>query len=225
MGHACRYCSKEYKTERGLTNHSCRNMEIAAEYGDMEMLKTYELFAFWFQYNGFSKKKPKGFDEFLKSPYFREFVEMNAAIKGVYMFNKKDFIVWLSENKIPINKWSKNSVVERYKAEHNRRGRGLDHFNKTIENMVLWCDIKNYEYQHFFENISVNEAMLWLKSGKLSPWYFLLTDKINLLWSRMTEAQLEHMLTFIDIDYWEARFKVCPKEVESIKEIINEFDF
>lgn len=225
MAYSCKFCIKEYKTQRGLDNHVCRNMEIAAEYGDLEMLKTYELFAFWFQYNGFSKKKAKTFNEFLKSPYFKEFVKMNAAIKGVYMFNKKDFVVWLSENKIPIDHWARNSIIERYKTDHDRRGRGLDHFNKTIENIVLWCDIKNYAYHQFFEHISVSDAMLWLQSGKLSPWYFLNTDKINLLWARMSEAQLEFMLSFIDIDYWEARFKVNQTEVQTIKDIINDFDF
>jgi DNA-directed RNA polymerase subunit N (RpoN/RPB10) len=222
----CNYCGKEFKTNTGFAKHMCKNKEIAEILGDLKLRIAYDLFNFWFRYNGMKKKNEgKGFEEFLKSPYFSIFAEFTERVTSMFVHDSRDFLVWLSDNRIPAKKWTWDSTINRYKKIEHTRGMGLDRTVKTLELMAHYCDKKNIPIAEFFEEISVPEAIRWIESGRLSPWLLLNTASADALFSRMKNDSINYLASILDITYWESRFKRAKDTVSEIKEVLDELGF
>jgi len=219
----CKFCSKTYKTDKGFQNHKCRNRDIAGSVSDTDLWVAYDLFNFWFKYNGFSKVKAgKNYDQFLKSPYFGYFIELMKMVSDVYIADPHDLVMWLSDNQIPAKSWAYESTISRYKAVQNKRGTGMERAIRTLESMTMFCDQKEIDLGSFFAVITVPEALRWIESGRLSPWVFLNTPKADDLFSRISNRDITRLANFIDVKYWDKRFDNSEKTVKEIKELLTE---
>lgn len=222
----CDFCGKVFKTKTGFARHSCKRKEAADRVGHDRLIAAYELFNFWFKYNGVRKKNyGKDLSGFKKSPYFSIFTELTLAIQNVFIADPKDYIMWLSDKQIPSRRWSHDDVLTQYKKIQSQRGSGVDRAIRCLELMTMFCDQKDHHLSEFFEIINLPEAIRWIESGRLSPWVFLLVKDASHIFNRMKERDYERVAKAIDIKYWENRFKVSPDDKKEVETILHEFGF
>lgn len=219
----CEYCKSTFKTERGFQKHSCEKKRIAESLGGVGLLAAFDLYDFWHRYNGFARKsKPRSMDEFTKSPYFRDFTGLQKFMLERTTPPGREYIVWLSEQRIPVKQWTKESVLKRFITAHERGDNVMDLVMDSLNRMALWCDERELDITDFFEIMTPGDGIKWLASGKISPWVFLLSSKADVLMDKFSDEQLEYVTRIIDPAYWESRFQVSKAQVEEVKEILEE---
>lgn len=214
---ACRFCGAAYKTRRGIERHSCQRSKLAAEVGDASLVRAFYLFEFWFRYNGFSKRKQKGYQEFCRSPYFRLFSELES--KGLP--STKEYIRWLSDGRVPSNRWLLNATMEQFRVESERSGDAREKAMRSLEKMASWCDQAGIDVADFFSAIGPGEAVLWLQTGKLSPWVLIATSKLDDLVGRMSEEQATLLAREFDVDYWSMRAKLSADKYQEVRSLLE----
>ena len=200
-GFTCPYCHITLKTERGAKKHSCKKKQMADELGSDVMRSAYKLWAFWFIYNGFGKNTDRTTNDFRRSPYFNYFCDLAASIQNVWMFDKNDYVAWLCQKRIPATQWSDKTLIGRYKKEIHVRGKGLERAALTLEAVMLWCLEKDVPIKDFFRKFPPNDFLLWLESGKMSPWFLLTAPDRDALIDRLSDPQINKMLDHINMDY------------------------
>jgi hypothetical protein len=218
----CDYCGATYKTLRGITKHSCLKLKLIQETGDVAVVRAFDLFDFWYRYNGFAKRKGKTFSEFTKSPYFKLFVELTTFSDSVYLGSVKEYLRWISDNRIPSNSWKSKSAIEKYRVDAERSGDAEDRVMQTLQKIAVWCDTNKTDMSEFFDKIEPGEAIQWVQTGKMSPWVLLATVKLDNLLLKMSEEQATLLASSFDIDYWTMRANMAKDKFESIKKIISE---
>ena len=222
----CHYCGKTFTSAAWFAKHSCKNKEAVERIGEDRLLAVYELFNFWFRYNGIKRKNEgKSLEGFLKSPYLPYFVDMTVGIMSVYIADPTDYVMWLSDNQIPSKKWALDATLTQYKKIQNKRGTGMERAIKSLELMTMFCDQKDIEIAAFFDTISIAESLRWIESGRLSPWVFLNTSRSADMFDRMKPKDLDRLSSAIDIEYWNRHFKTNSKDVQDIKDLMVELGF
>lgn len=222
----CHYCGKTFTSEAWYGKHSCRNKKSAEKIGEDNLLKVYDLFNFWFRYNGIKRKNDgKSLEGFLKSPYLPYFVDLAVMFQNIYIADTHDYILWVSDNQIPAKSWTDESVLTKYKKVQSKRGSAMERAIKSLELMTLYCDQKGIDVSDYFAVIQKAEALRWIESGRLSPWVFLNTSRASDLFDRMNSSDLQRVADMVDIEYWDIRFKQKADDVEDIKELMSDIGF
>lgn len=196
-------------------------MDVVLEVGDLGILKSFDLFDFWYRYNRFSRK-PKSVNEFLKSPYRKTFVDLHYFVSKVYLPSAKGYLEWLINNRVASRDWCKEPTIRRYKSEHSRIEDAIMLVTRSLEKISLWCDEREFPISEFFSEIGVGEALNWIQSGRLSPWILFCSSTADRLFERMDEDQARVMDLAIDIDYWTARIKVSKEHCDRISLMLGE---
>lgn len=216
----CELCGARFKTAAGADRHSCARKRIMAEAGSVSLARAFEAFDFWYRYNGFAKRKGKGYQEFLTSPYFKLFVELDRASTEVDIGPVREYLKWLSDRRVPSSDWCMSETVMRYRIDSVKSADAEAQAMRSLESIAAWCDSKGIDISEFFTRISPGEATQWVQVGRLSPWILVASDRMWELVSRMTDEQLAYFTGAFDVEYWAARAKVAPERAEAVRQMV-----
>lgn len=222
-GYTCPYCHRTLKTESGAKKHSCPKKQMADELGNDVIRAAYKMWSFWYLYNKFGKYKDRSTNDFRASPYFHYFCTLAESIKDVWMFDRNDYVVWLCQKNIPAKQWGDKTLIVRYKKDIHVRGKGLERAALSLEAAMLWCLEKEVPLGEFFQKFPTNDFLMWLESGKMSPWFLLTAPDRDALIDRLTDPQINKMLSHLNMDYWEERLMNSGDEVKEINRMYAEF--
>jgi len=217
----CRYCKAVLKTQKGFDRHSCSRIVHVRAIGEENIYRVHRLFNFWFYFNKFSRKKDsKTLDEFIRTPYFGTFCDYYGFTVAVRV-DQREYLKWLSIQKIPAHQWHATHVVERFLEHHQKNGDAHAQVVKTIEKIIKWAEDNETDYRLFFTDVSVSEALKWIDRGDLSPWVICLSENTPHLLGRFSDTNLEYFNEMIDLKYWLARMDVSKVDAARIRETLT----
>lgn len=184
--YACPYCGKEFKTEKGITNH-LEKCEKKARYEILSMnvdlySNMYSLCSYLYG-NRFSMcGDTKMF--IVNDKHFKKIKDFTDYEIGLELYGKQDFIMYLIANKISINDWQKEQHLTNflydwlyYEDEKHAIQRSIKYLNDRGLNM---------------ETISPNRLFLALKYGNISVKYL---KSINFDWQKNVDCEREELVS------------------------------
>ena len=167
-------------------------------------------------------KKTKSVEEFIGSPYYIDFAKFGnhlALLKPVYIEKYIDFVIL---NSIKLKDWSKDFVYETYINDLIKKEPAVSATERTITEIVEWCDKNNVKFEDFFRDVPANEAAYLIKTGRISPWVLYLANKGDDLLSRFNEDHAKIIGEIIDPGGWMRKFKKASDDVEYIRELLEQ---
>ena len=217
----CKFCGTKFHKETTLTTHMCvkkqRYMDVNAT-GPRLGFRTFQRF-----YELTTKtKKPKSIDDFINSPYYIDFVKFGnhlALLKPVHLEKYIDFVIM---NGVKLKDWTKDSVYEVYVEDLVKKEPAVSAAERTISEIMDWCEINRVEFKDFFFSISANEAAYKIKTGKISPWVLYLSVSGGDLISRFNDDHAKIIGTIIDAGFWMKKFKKADDDVEYITSLLEQ---
>ena len=88
--------------------------------------------------------------------------------------------------------------------------------------MQDWAEETGSDWNDYFDAVSANMAVFHICSGKISPWVLFASDKAQALLDRLNSEQLQMVIDYIDVPYWQRRFKVNPRDFEWVQNVLAE---
>ena len=217
----CKFCKTKFHKETTLTTHMCvkkrRHADInsvASRFGLRAFQKFYEM--------TMNAKKAKTAQEFIDSPYYIDFAKFGnhiATLKPIYPDQFMEFVI---RNSVNLKDWTKDFVYDIYVDDLVKKEPAASATDRSITEIMDWCNTHNIPFKDFFFSVSANEAAYLVKTGKISPWVLYLAASGEDLMTRFNEDHSKMIGKIIDPAYWMKKFKKADEDVEYIRSILTQ---
>lgn len=223
--HSCEFCKRSFHDERNLINHSCEKKRRwftrenpAARLAFMSWARFYELNSRLTK----STAKKKSFREFIDSRYYTAFIKFGHYLIEVDVVDPAKYVDYVIKNNLPLDKWANDFVYEQYTADLIKSESPEDALSRNIEMIKKWSDQNNTNWNDFFRLIGPGQAVLWLKSGRISPWVFYNAESVDDLLSKCSPEQLQLIKEYANPGKWKIRFNQHQSTTEWIRQTLKE---
>ncbi len=220
MTDTCPYCKQLFKTKAGFARHQCKKKNLIEAVGEANLHRLHILFNFWLRYNKLSVKE-KTYDQFLKSPYFSQFSNIQIAIETGNIGDAKEYIIWLSKNRVKVDHWADPNIMTRYRNYVTVESDGLEKVIDSMTNVMNYCLKHNITIDDFFEKGSRNDIIGMINGGNIHPWFLFTSSNQDKFFSRLSDEAFRHLMRSINSDYWLDRIE---RDVTTLEKITNFYD-
>lgn len=219
QNYKCKFCGAKFHREKTLSTHMCikkqRHMDInttGSRFGLRAFQRFYELTT--------NSKKLKTVDEFINSPYYSSFAKFGNHLSNLRPLYVEQFIDFIIMGGVKLDDWTKDSIYYLYIENLVKKEPAISAVERSISEILEWCDNNKVEFQNFFSSISPNEASHLIQTGRISPWVLYLAPKADDLRLRFNADHAKIIADVIEPKFWMKKIKSNPDDVEYIQEIL-----
>jgi hypothetical protein len=221
MKFECQYCKKSFAKETTLIVHVCeqkKRYQSQGETGIQIGLRAYQKFYEISQGSG----RPKTFDDFARSPYYRAFARFGQYCVSIRAVNVIRFTEWLLKNNKKIDYWCRDSVYSEYLLEYLRVESPMDAVQRAIEYSVRWSE-ETGNPPHDHARFGNDNALCYsVTTGRLSAWVLYNSNSGQEFLGRLSSEQIGMIWPYVDADFWQQKFRDYPTDVAYIKDILKQ---
>jgi hypothetical protein len=192
-------------------------MEIdtpASRFGFRAFQRFYELTS--------NQKKLKTQQEFIDSPYYIDFAKFGNHIANLKPIFPEQFIEFVISNGVKLKDWTNDQVYYLFIEDLIKREPANSAAERTITNILEWCENNKVLFNEFFRNVGPNEGSYLIRTGKISPWVLYLCESAEVLMNSFNEDHSKIIADIIDPGYWMRKFKKQNEDVIYIKEVLHQ---
>ena len=222
--HSCEFCTRTFSNEKYLINHSCEKKRRW-----LQRESPYVRFGFlaWNRFYTLSSKtsvdkKYSSYREFIDSQFYIAFVKFGRHIIDLDAIDPAKFIDYVIKANIPIDKWCHDFVYEQYVRELTRKELPEKALERNILLMQQWSHETAEPWQDFFRKLNTNQAIVWLQSGRISPWILYNAKSAEEFFLRCSPEQLNMIKQYAPIGPWKIKFGKNRESVKFIQETLEQ---
>ena len=227
MKFECQYCKKSFVKETTLMVHVCeqkKRYQSQHETGIQIALRAYQKFYEISQGSG----KPKSFDDFAKSPYYRAFAKFGQYCVSIRAVNVPRFTEWLLKNNKKIDYWCSDKVYGEFLSQYIRVESITDALERAIKEMQEYAeshpDLKN-GIADFFRYGNSNRICYCIASARISPWVIYSCDSGIGFLNSLDSSQIAMIWEMIDADFWKQKLKDYPEDANYARQLLKQAGF
>jgi hypothetical protein len=221
--HTCEFCKRQFHAEKNLISHNCEKKrrffkkdDPSSRFGFLAWARFYELTDFS------SKKKKNNFKDFINSRYYTSFLKFGRYIIDINAIEPAKFIDFVIKNNLPIDRWTHDFVYEQYVRELTKKETPEQACERMILLMQQWSMQTGEPWQDFFRKINTNLAVMWIRSGRMSPWLLYNVDSALDLIDRCSLEQQDLISQFAPVAQWKIKFMKSREAIEWIKKTMKD---
>jgi len=216
----CKWCEKEFKSERTLAAHMCPKKRRWADREMTHIRLAYRVFQMFYEMNT-AASKPKSMEDFIRSSYYEGFTKFGrSCIRNEYLQPEK-FAEWLIKNGKKLADWSKDKTYDDFLLEYVKKEPGMKALERTIIYLNEWGKESGNDWNTYFTSVSTNRAVYDIRSCKVSPWVLYLSNTGDQLLTRFNDEQIAMIEHIIDANFWMQVFAKNDTETDQIQETCN----
>jgi hypothetical protein len=217
---ACKWCEKEFRSERTLSAHMCPKKRRWADKDMTHVRLAYRVFQMFYELNTTSSK-PKSQEDFIRSSYYEGFTKFGrSCVRNEYLYPEK-FAEWLIKNGKKLADWSKDSLYDEYLLEYVKKETGLRALERTVIYMNTWAEDQQSEWTEYFKKVSTARAVHDVRSAKISPWVLYLSNSGDSLLTRLSDEQVNMINHIIDAKFWMSVFQKNQTDVQEVQAVCD----
>jgi hypothetical protein len=221
MKFECQYCNKSFAKETTLMVHVCeqkKRYQSQNETGIQLALRAYQKFYEMSQVAG----KPKSFDDFARSPYYRAFAKFGQYCVSIRAINVPRFTEWLLKNNKKIDHWCSDRVYGEFLEQYLKVETPTDALQRAIEQSISWGETNSTAPHDYLRYGNDNALCYAITTGRVSAWVLYNCESGQELLSRLSSEQINMVWSYVDADYWQQKFKDYTTDVEYLKDILKQ---
>lgn len=205
---SCEFCNKNFSRESSLINHSC---EKKRRWFDKDSKHSRIAFNAWnrfYQLNKFNMDPnySTNFKNFMNSKYYNAFMKFAKHICDVNAIDPVKFIDYVIKNNLPLDKWTHDFVYKQYVDNYIRQESAENALIRSVNLINDWSQETGKPWNEFFKTVNTHQAVMWIKSGKISPWLLYNVDSAVDFFSRCSPEQLVLIKELAPIGPWKLKF-------------------
>lgn len=213
---ACKWCEKEFRSERTLSAHMCPKKRRWADREMTHVRLGYRVFQMFYDLNT-TASKTKSMEDFIRSSYYEGFVKFGrSCVRNEYLAPER-FAEWLIKNGKKLADWSKDSLYNEFLLEYVKKETGLRALERNIIYLAEWAEDNSAEWQEYFKIVSTPRAVHDIRSAKISPWLLYLSDTGDQLLTRFSDEQVHMIDDIINAKFWMKVFANNAEEVNAVR--------
>jgi hypothetical protein len=223
--HQCQFCGVLFARESSLFSHMCERKRRHFARDDRWVKLAFAIFERSYRLLGIARSRSTAmtYDDFADSQFYNGFVRFARHAADLGVENIQQFADWLVKNTVPLDDWCRLTTYEQYLKWVVENEPAATAVERNVLFMEKWAEETGHRYTDFFRAISPGEALMWIKTAKISPWMMFLSDTGGDLIGRMTEEQQGLLDQAVDIAKWKRKFLARSDDREWVKDICGQF--
>lgn len=216
---SCEFCEAEFVKETSLVKHIC---ERKRRYQDKNLVANriaFQTFLQFYQKN--ISKKPKTYEDFIKSSYYTAFVKLGNYCLSADIINVSRYVDWLLKEKISIDSWTKDSIYTKYIIEYCKTEDPLDAIARSIETTVTLATQDRIQTKDVLRYGNRNKVCYEVTKGKISPWMLYHSQSGLEFIESLDVTQQKIILDYINPEQWAIKFKRQSDLIPQIKDLLR----
>ena len=223
QSYKCLYCEKSFTKESTMVVHLCEQKrriqqqhETGVQFGFRAYIKFYEITQ--------GSAKLKSYEDFARSPYYQAFVKYGRYCVGIRCVNITAFTEWLLKNNKKLDYWCKDSLYEEWLLPYLQKEAVQDAMERALNEMQKYADehaeLKN-GFVDYFRYGNSNRICHHIVTGRISPWVLYNCNSGIAFLDSLAEDQINIIMTWIDPDHWQRKFRDYVADTEWVKDILQ----
>lgn len=214
-GFKCEHCGKSFSNERTVLAHLCERKRRVFAREEKHVKLAFRLYSQFYAISYAGIKRT--IEDFETSQFYIDFVKVGKYLLQINAIQPMQFVDWLIKGGVPLSKWTKPAAYETFVRELAKRETADAAVERNLLLMQHWATTSGEEWTDFFRKVEPTLAVLWIRSGRISPWVFYCCDSTADLLSRMTEEQLKLIEDALDPKFWEKKLTQHADDVSAIR--------
>jgi len=217
----CKYCPATFVKETTLSAHMCeRKRRLLAEHNRENQIAL-QIWLKFLKFTTPNSKKQKTYSDFISSRVYTGFVKFARHVIDLNPYDFESFIDFVFRYGVKLDDWCKAYVYEAWIREYNKKETVDRAAERSILLMRTWAETTGEDWHKFFKLVNTNQAVHWIRTGRISPWVLYATKAGESLVDRFNAEQIEMVAEYIEPKHWQ--FKVA-RQADDANWIEKTFD-
>lgn len=217
----CKFCQQNFVRETTLATHLCEKKKRNLEKDEKHVRMATRVYSRFFELTT-SAKRPRTFDDLANSRVYGDFIKIGKYIIDINPVNTPAFVDFLIKSGMAIRDWTNPIVYETYLRELTKKETPDAAVTRNILLMQQWASDTGADWSDFFREVSPNQAAMWIKTGRISPWMIYIASSSAEMLSRFTDEQIAMVSSYLDPNFWSVMLKRHSDEVDYFRSILDE---
>lgn len=217
----CGYCKRSFQLERVFAKHMCAQKQRFLDRDEKHVKLGFWIFERFYAIQ-YRYQKPRTYDHFVKSQFYTAFVKFARYLLDINAVHPQQFVEFVIVNQVHIDKWQSPVVYETYLRELNKKETPDAALERNFLLMHQWALENDEEWTDFFRKVPPPLAVLWIRSGRISPWVIYTASSAADLFARLSEEQMKLIQQALDPSFWETKLKQNADDVAAIRTTLQE---
>jgi hypothetical protein len=205
----CEFCNKEFKREKSLDRHMCEKKRRWENKFTPEGQLAFELFSRFKKHYGFKSKKAP-LEEFLTSSQYKAYETLAKFFIQLNPLDINEYFSHLVHSNAPFRKWISAENYNKW-VRHKLLTEDADTaVTRSIETISSYATENKLELDQVYDNLTGNRLYLWLTSGRVSPWFIILSSKTDRLLEKLDSDMLTSTKDLLNPLVWRIKVQNSP---------------
>ena len=220
MSFVCKYCGREFTSERTINVHMCSQKRRFVDKDLSHVRLGFRTYQKFYEMN-MQNAKTKTYEEFATSKYYAGFEKFGRKMVNEELLEPENYAEYLIRESIKLSDWTKDSVYDIYLKELIKKEPAQRGIVRSIQCMEKWALEKETDWHNYFREVSPQLAIHHIRGGKVSPWLIFLSESGQNLWANLNEEQITLIKDIADPTFWRRIFLKNPEEVTLVQDIVE----
>jgi hypothetical protein len=218
--HKCEFCNREFARESTILKHICEGKQRWLNKDLQGNRIGFQVFVQFYLKNSASKK-PKTYQDFIKSPYYAAFVKFGMYCVSTNCINTSRYADWLLKNQIKLDTWCSDTNYTKFLIEYLRVEDPMDAIHRSVETTIELAQAEGILPKDYLRYANPNRICYTITTGKLSPWLLFQSDSGVKFLDTLNPEHVKMILDYINPEQWAIKFRREPENVRTVKEILH----
>lgn len=219
--YTCKYCKRSFKREYTLSIHVCEPKRRWEQKSNLDVVLGMKAFLRYYEIQH-GTAQLKNYNDFVESKFYNAFVRFGKHIIDINAVEPDRFIDFVITKQIKIDQWTHESTYIAYLEEYINHENPEMALERSVKTIVKWSDESDEGIENFFNKVTGNRLVNYIKNGRISPWILYNCEQGQRALEKMNDEQLGMLYNIIDPRLWNLKNKNYPGDAEYIKHVLHE---
>lgn len=217
----CEYCRRRFADHQRLFAHPCEPRRRFQARDDKSTRIGFQAFKMFYRQLG---RRPPDWAAFERAKLYSGFVAFGRWMLDNQTINPPGYIDFVLRLECKLDEWTKPSIYASYVRETIKSESPEAALERNIMLLQQWAMESGHPWNGFFRLVSPAQAVLWIQSGRLSPWLILLSRHAQALLTRLSPEQTNVVNGAIDAEFWRLKLQHHAEAVTWLRKELAAYD-
>jgi hypothetical protein len=220
MRFECGYCKKTFAKETSIAVHMCEPKRRYMNKDDRGVQLGLQAYVKFYE-QAQKSVKPKTYDDFCVSSYYKAFVKFGKYCVDVKVINPVQYMIWLLKHNKKIDNWASDRIYTEYLVDYVKLESLDDAMRRTVEHSISWEETTGHPAKDMLRYGNVNALCYDITTGRISPWVLYSCESGRKFLSSLSSEQVAMTWAYIDSDKWQQKFADYPTDKTFVEEVLK----
>jgi hypothetical protein len=211
----CDFCRRPFRSESRWISHLCEKKRRALQREERFVNLGFHAYQRFWAKRMNPRHKP-GWEAFDKSSLYGAFTRFGRYILDNDLINPAGFVDFLLRAEVKLDHWCQPTYYQSYMREMTKLEPPWEAMERTILLLKHWEIETRQPWFDFFRKVATPQAVLWIITGRLSPWILFTAGSAGQLFTRFGPEQRSRVDAVIDEAFWRIKMERHKTEVAEI---------